>query len=50
MTARFSLAAAVVALVTWALLVATLPATMAAMHLLLALGTTLLVYWWALTR
>jgi hypothetical protein len=50
MTARLSLVVAVVALVLWAALTATLPVSAAAVHLLLALGTTLLVRWWALTR
>jgi hypothetical protein len=50
MTARLSLLVAAVALVVWVVLTATQSATAAAVHLLFALGTTLLVRWWALTR
>ncbi len=39
---------AVVSLVVWALLTFGLTVSSGAIHLLLALGTTLLVRWWAL--
>jgi hypothetical protein len=48
--AQISLLVAVLALVLWVALAAALPATVAAVHLLLALGVTLLIRWWALTR
>ena len=47
-----TLVIALVSLVAWALLVfvipTSVPATTGMVHLLLALGTTLLVRWWAL--
>ena len=42
------LLAAVVSLVLWVGLIFFTPVTAGAVHLLLALGTTLLVRWWAL--
>jgi hypothetical protein len=39
---------ALAALIVWALALAFMPITGGAIHLLLALGTTLLVRWWAL--
>ena len=39
---------ALVSLVAWALLTFAVPVGTGAIHLLLALGTTLLVRWWAL--
>jgi len=39
---------AVVSLAAWALLTFATPVSSGAIHLLLALGTTLLVRWWAL--
>ena len=39
---------ALVSLVAWAVLIFAVPVTTGAIHLLLALGTTLLVRWWAL--
>jgi hypothetical protein len=43
-----TLLAAIVALLLWVLLVFFTPMTAGAIHLLLALSTTLLVRWWAL--
>jgi hypothetical protein len=43
-----TLIVAVLALLAWAVLVFASPIHAGAMHLLLALGTTLLVRWWAL--
>ena len=43
-----TLLAAVVSLVAWAVLVFFTPMTAGAIHLLLALGATLLVRWWGL--
>jgi hypothetical protein len=43
-----TLLAAIVALVVWAVLVFFTAMTAGAVHLLLALGATLLVRWWAL--
>ena len=43
-----TLLAAVVSLVAWIVLLYFTPITAGAIHLLLALGTTLLVRWWAL--
>jgi hypothetical protein len=43
-----TLLAAVLSLVAWIVLVYFTPITAGAMHLLLALGSTLLVRWWAL--
>jgi hypothetical protein len=43
-----TLLAAVVSLVAWAILAFGLALPSGALHLLLALGTTLLVRWWAL--
>ncbi len=43
-----SLLLALVSLVAWAWLTFASPVTTGAIHLLLALGTTLLVRWWAL--
>ncbi|HEV8176707.1 MAG TPA: hypothetical protein VGP44_03355 [Gemmatimonadales bacterium] len=43
-----SLLVAVASLVVWAWLTFLTPASTGAIHLLLALGTTLLVRWWAL--
>jgi hypothetical protein len=43
-----TLLAAIVALVTWVVLVFFTPMNAGAIHLLLALGGTLLVRWWAL--
>jgi hypothetical protein len=39
---------AIVSLLAWALLTFATPVSSGAIHLLLALGTTLLVRWWAL--
>ena len=43
-----TLLAAIVSVATWVLLVFFTPMTAGAIHLLLALGATLLVRWWAL--
>jgi hypothetical protein len=43
-----TLLAAIVSLVAWGVLVFLTPVTAGAVHLLLALGATLLVRWWAL--
>ena len=43
-----TLLAAVGSLITWIVLLFFTPVTAGAIHLLLALGTTLLVRWWAL--
>ena len=43
-----TLLAAVVSLVAWIVLVYFTPVTAGAIHLLLALGATLIVRWWAL--
>lgn len=43
-----TLVIAFVALISWILLLLLTPVTNGAIHLLLALGTTLLVRWWAL--
>ncbi|HEY7505618.1 MAG TPA: hypothetical protein VH700_16085 [Gemmatimonadales bacterium] len=43
-----TLLAALVALVAWVLLVVFTPMTAGAIHLLLAIGATLLVRWWGL--
>ncbi|MEA2725019.1 MAG: hypothetical protein QOH59_2790 [Gemmatimonadales bacterium] len=43
-----SLLLALASLATWALLTFVVPVSTGAIHLLLALGTTLLVRWWAL--
>lgn len=43
-----TLIVAVLALVAWAVLTFASPITAGAIHLLLAVGTTLLVRWWAL--
>ena len=43
-----TLLAAIVALAAWVVLVFFTPLTAGAIHLLLALGATLLVRWWAL--
>jgi hypothetical protein len=43
-----TLVIALASLVAWAVLVFVVPVTAGAVHLLLALGVTLLVRWWAL--
>lgn len=43
-----TLLAAIVSLVAWVMLLFLTPVTAGAVHLLLALGATLLVRWWAL--
>jgi hypothetical protein len=43
-----TLVIALASLLAWAVLVFVVPVTAGAVHLLLALGTTLLVRWWAL--
>ena len=43
-----SLLLALASLVTWAVLTFATPVSSGAIHLLLAVGTTLLVRWWAL--
>jgi hypothetical protein len=43
-----TLAAAVLCLLAWAILVFAAPVTVGAVHLLLAVGATLWVRWWAL--
>jgi hypothetical protein len=45
---NLALLLALVCLVAWAVLVFALAATAGPVHLLLAIGVTLLVYWWAL--
>jgi hypothetical protein len=44
----FTLLAAVLSLLAWVVLVFFTPVSAGAIHLLLALGSTLLVRWWAL--
>jgi hypothetical protein len=44
----FTLLLSLLSLVVWAVLVFGMPPMPGAVHLLLALGTTLLVRWWAL--
>ena len=50
MPTTLSLAAAILALVLWIVLAFVLALPAGWVHLFLALGTTLLVYWWAKTR
>lgn len=45
-----ALAAAVLSLILWIVLAFVVAVPAGAVHLLLALGATLLVYWWAVTR
>ena len=45
---NLALLIALACLVAWALLVFALAVTAGPVHLLLAIGVTLLVYWWAL--
>jgi hypothetical protein len=44
----FTLLLALAAIIVWALALVLTPVTTGLIHLLLALGTTLLVRWWAL--
>jgi len=44
----FTLLLALAAIIVWALALVLTPVTSGTIHLLLALGTTLLVRWWAL--
>jgi hypothetical protein len=48
MSPTLLLAVAVLSLIAWAVLAFGVAPHSGAIHLLLALGTTLLVYWWAL--
>jgi hypothetical protein len=48
MTMSLTLLTAVASLIAWIVLLFFTPVTAGAMHLLLALGATLLVRWWAL--
>jgi hypothetical protein len=50
MSPRLTLVLAVIALVLWIVLAGALPPTVPSVHLLLALGVTLLVRWWAVSR
>ncbi len=45
---EFTLLLALAAIIGWALALVLTPVTTGMIHLLLALGTTLLVRWWAL--
>lgn len=45
---NLALVLAVVSLVAWAVFVFAMAVTAGPIHLLLAIGVTLLVYWWAL--
>ena len=47
-TLTLALVLALVSLVAWAVLVFAMAVTAGPIHLLLAIGVTLLVYWWAL--
>lgn len=47
---QLTLPAAIAALVLWVVLGFIIPVQAGAVHLLLGVGTTLLVRWWALTR